>query len=115
MKEVVFTPEQLIVWFVAVCAGFSTIATAIAWIVKGWRKAHEPTMKQDERLNALESEIGQHRELLRQDKERFDAMEEGNRITQQAILALLSHGIDGNEIEGMQKAKERLQEYLINK
>ena len=115
MNEIVFTPEQCVLWFIAACAGISTVAGAIAWIIKGYKRAHAPTERQNERLDNLETTVAQHEALLRQDKERFDSMEEGNRITQQAILALLSHGIDGNEIEGMQRAKDRLQEYLINK
>ena len=33
---------------------------------------------------------------------------------QKCMLALLSHGIDGNDIEQMQQARSDLNEYLIN-
>ena len=34
---------------------------------------------------------------------------------QRALLALLSHGIDGNEIDGMRRAKTELETYLTSK
>jgi len=49
------------------------------------------------------------------DKKRLDSLDEGNRATQRALLALLDHGIDGNNIEQMQHAKEALQNHLINR
>lgn len=42
-------------------------------------------------------------------------MEDANSATIRALLALLNHGIDGNNIKQMQDAKELLQDYLINR
>ena len=53
--------------------------------------------------------------FLATDKKRLDSLEEGNRATQRALLALLDHGIDGNNIKQMQDAKEALQSHLINR
>ena len=47
--------------------------------------------------------------------ERLDKIEEVNTITQRALLALLAHGIDGNDIEAMRKAKAELTDYLIER
>ena len=33
----------------------------------------------------------------------------------QALRALLKHSIDGNNIEGLEKAEEKLSEYLVNR
>jgi phenylalanyl-tRNA synthetase alpha chain len=52
---------------------------------------------------------------LNNDNDRLACMDEGSRVTQRAILALLDHGIDGNNIEQMQHAKEALQDHLINR
>ena len=54
-------------------------------------------------------------EYLALDKRRLDNMDEGNRVTQRALLALLAHGIDGNNVEQMEKAKSALEEHLINR
>ena len=52
---------------------------------------------------------------LDRDNNRLESIEEGNRATQRALLALLDHGIDGNNIKQMQDAKETLQNHLINR
>ena len=110
-----FTVGQLIGGFLAVCAGLSCIALAISWIAKGWNKVREPEKKQNERITALERRVAKHDEFLDRDKERLEAIEEGNRVTQRAILALLAHGIDGNDIDALRAAKTELQDYLIKR
>ena len=52
---------------------------------------------------------------LEADTTHLGKLDEGNRVTQQALLALLDHGIDGNNTEQMQHAKEALQQYLIDR
>ena len=52
---------------------------------------------------------------LDSDLQHLTKIDNGNRATQQAILALLDHGIDGNNVKQMQDAKEELQRYLINR
>ena len=110
-----FTVGQLIGGFLAICAGLSCIALAVSWIAKGWNKVREPEKKQNERITDLERRMAKHDEFLDRDKERLEAMEAGNRVTQRAILALLAHGIDGNDIKALKDAKEALQDYLIKR
>lgn len=50
---------------------------------------------------------------MKNDKLRLDRMDEGQHVTMQALLALLDHNLDGNNIDQMQKAKEALQNHLI--
>ena len=113
--QITFTAGQAIGAVLSVCAGITCIAGAIAWIVKAVRAAKAPDRRQDERITALETRVARHDELLGNDKERLDAIEKGNRVTQRAILALLAHGIDGNDVDQMRSAKAELQEYLINR
>ena len=49
------------------------------------------------------------------DKQKIESIEEGNKVTQQAILALLNHAIDGNNEEEMIDARKGLNKYLIGK
>ena len=52
---------------------------------------------------------------LSNDHEHITSIDRGERGTQRALLALLDHGIDGNNIRQMQDAKEELQNHLINR
>ena len=79
------------------------------------RAAKAPNSKQDERLDALEAWRKEVDTKLNNDNERLDHIADDNRVTQRALLALLDHGIDGNNIKQMQDAKEDLQTHLINR
>ena len=98
----------------AICGLILSIASVVTLIITIVRKAKAPEAKQNERLDALEQTVQKHDELFRNDLSRFERMERGNRIMQKCMLALLSHGIDGNDIEQMQQARSDLNEYLIN-
>lgn len=116
MNEVMtLTLGELVGGFLAVCTAISCIAGAVVWIVKGVRAAKAPNQKQDARLSALEARVAKHDEYFEKDKQRLESIEDGNRVTQRAILALLAHGIDGNEVEAMKSAKKELQDYLIKR
>lgn len=112
---IAFTLAQLIGVILAICAGISSVCVAAGWVYKGIKKVREPNVKQDERLFALEKRVSQHEEFFGNDNRRIESLEEGNRVTQQALLALLGHGIDGNNTEQMQSAKDSLQKYLIER
>lgn len=112
---ITFTLGQLATGFLAVCSGIAVIGVAVGWIIKLVRVAKKPNADQNERLDMIDEKLVEFDGYLRRDKQRIDVIEEGNRITQRAILALLSHGIDGNDVESMRKAKAELTEYLISR
>ena len=104
--EIVFTPASLFAGILAVCAGISCIAAAVGWIIKVINAAKQPAKRVEERLSALEQKSSEYETYFINDKKRLEEMEQGNKVTQRAILALLSHGIDGNDIDAMKAAKK---------
>lgn len=106
----------------AVSGFINTVGSAVEKVAKVRKAAKAPNDRQDERLQEFEAwrkemEAWQKEvtQALARDLKRFNNLDEGERITQRALLALLGHGIDGNNIEQMQKAQEALQEHLINR
>lgn len=91
------------------------LSNAAEKIVKAWKAAKAPNDRQNERLDSLESWRETVDRKLNHDNKRLDDFEEGNRAIQHALLALLDHGIDGNNIQQMQDAKKALQDHLINR
>lgn len=89
--------------------------SAIKTVLEIVKAVKAPNDKQNERLTALETWRTEVDAKLKNDDARLEAIAEDNRITQRALLALLDHGIDGNNIKQMQDAKEDLQAHLINK
>lgn len=114
------TVSELWGWIMALFVAVTTIDKGID-IFKKWHK-DSPDGKQnariesiDKRLNTVEQAIMRHTELLGNDKARFETIEAGNHVTQEALLALLSHAIDGDDDEQLRKARNSLQNYLITK
>lgn len=99
----------------AVASAIVLLSNAAEKIAKAWRAAKAPNVEQDRRLKELEDWRKGVDQSLARDLDRFEALDEGERVTQRALLALLDHGIDGNNIEQMQHAKEALQNHLINR
>jgi vacuolar-type H+-ATPase subunit E/Vma4 len=99
----------------AVASAVVLLSNAAEKIVKAIKSAKAPNVKQDERLTALENWKKVVDGKLDKDNDRLSSIEEGNRASQRALLALLDHGIDGNNIKQMQDAKETLQNHLINR
>lgn len=78
-------------------------------------KAKIPEKNQNERIAKLETKVDELCSRREKDAIRIAELEKGNVVTQKAILALLSHAIDGNNIDGLVNARDGLQDYLTTK
>lgn len=93
----------------------NTLGSAIEKIARAVKAAKAPNTTQDSRLDELEKWRCEVDRRLLAGNTHFDVIDEGNRITQRALLALLSHGIDGNNVDQMEKAQKEITDYLINR
>lgn len=113
------TPGQILLLIIGgalALAGFiNTVGAAIEKVAKLVKAAKAPNAEQDKRLSELEARQAKSEEYLRQDKERFEDIEKSNAVTQRAILALLGHGLHGNNVEQMKASQTELQNHLINR
>ena len=83
----------------------------------------EPTKQMIDRISALERTVNyemadrfkQYDSHFDRDLRRLESLEDGNRVTQQVLLALVSHALDGNDVEALKDAKKTLEKYLINR
>lgn len=124
-EPIMFTPQDIINAILAVCGAISVVAGATAVIVKCVTAMRKPNKTQDERLDALEADVKDVKERIDAECERItdrfhddgshiDKIEEANVVTQRALLALLSHSINGNDIESLKRAKTDLENYLTS-
>ena len=113
------SPGEIIVLIIGglmALAGFiNTVGSAAEKVVKAVKAAKAPNEEQDARLTALEKWREDVDRRLDKGNAHFSTLDDGSRVTQLALLALLDHGIDGNNITQMQHAKEELQNHLINR
>lgn len=74
-----------------------------------------PNDAQDKRIHDLEGRMQHVEDCLDNDNKRFKKLEDGNRVTVLSLLALLDHGLDGNNVKQMEDAKKEINGYLVNK
>lgn len=109
------TPSQALAALLALAMAITTIAGAVEKIAQARKAAKAPNDRQDKRLDELEKWKNEVERKLSNDNIHLTAIDSDNRLTQRALLALLDHGIDGNNIKQMQDAKEALQNHLIDR
>lgn len=117
-----FTPSELVGFITAIGGAIVTIGAVITLIFKLVNKAKAPEIKQNERLDALETDVKQIKEQNKvftqyfiNDDRRFKEIEKSTKITQGALLALLKHALNGNDLTTLKDAEKELEAYLIDK
>ena len=64
-------------------------------------------LEESQKKNSITIEV--HERKIVEAEQRINKSEHGSNVTMKALLALLSHGIDGNAIEPMKEAKAALE------
>ena len=52
---------------------------------------------------------------IKDHEDRVESLEEGNKVICKALMAIMSHEINGNSVDKLQKAYDEMNEYLIEK
>lgn len=118
------TEKQALVWMLgilgSVCAGAITVDKVLEIIHKYIKKAGAPDEAQnkrldemDKRLQTLETGYAQHSLALGRDLSRFGEIDEVNRLTLEAVRALLESKLTGNNVAAIQASKSKIDNYLM--
>lgn len=119
---ITFTPAELITLITFLCGAVVSIGAAVAIFVKIYDKIKAPEKAQDKRLELIELKLDSHDKILEKyqefftnDDNRFKSIERSNKVTQNALLALLKHALNGNDVDALREAEKGLEAYLIEK
>lgn len=107
------TYENLWAMILTGCSAF-LLLTDVALRISALR-SKAPDVQQNRRLDTLERWKEGVDRKLENDRAHFVKVDEASHVTMLALLALLDHGIDGNNIRQMEVAKEELNKHLVNK
>ena len=110
-----FSLSQMVGAILAICAGVVTITKAVEALASWWKKAKKPEEDQNQRLALIESRLTKLETKEELDHSHLEDLDEGNRVTQQALLALLGHAIDGNNQTQLEHARDDLHKYLVER
>lgn len=121
-EPIEFTLSQLSSIIVNICGLMISVNAAVSIVVKVMNFLGKPEQKQNDNIAELTSRvqlIEEDQKLINQyitsDSVRIKAIEEGNRITQRALLELLSSALNDSNGESLEQTRRDLQNYLINR
>ena len=101
-------------WVLAAASAIVLISNAIEKIIKAVKAAYAPNVAQDDKIRQLDERLTVVEKHLRNDDTRLKLMEQEHRAVLKSLLALLDHGLDGNNITQMEAAKKELIHSLTN-
>jgi esterase/lipase len=98
----------------ATASAIVLIANAVEKIVKAVKVAKAPEAAQNERIAEIEGRLTKVENSITKDEKQLKSMNECNHVITKGVLALLDHGINGNNIGQMKEARNDVEAYLIN-
>ncbi len=98
----------------ALAGAISTIGGAVEKIAKAVRVAKAPGQAQDAEIEEIKERLDRVESALAKDEKQIKDSKECNHVLTKGMLALLEHGINGNNIDQMRDAKNGVEAYLIN-
>lgn len=98
----------------AVASAIVLLANCAEKIVAAVKVAKAPEQKQNDEIHSIKSRLDKVEAKLENDKKQIADAKECNHVLTKGMLALLEHGINGNNIDQMRDAKNGVEAYLIN-
>ena len=114
MPDGVFTITQFWSILLGLCGGIITISGAVAVVVAAINKFKAPEKMQTNRIQACEDRLLLLEADILKLKNAEKEIEASQRITHEALWALLGHSIDGNNVEDLRKAQSKLHDHIFN-
>lgn len=109
--------EAIPFWAVllALCGGIVTIISAIEKIVNAGKVINGPYTEHNRRIKALEERCDKFEQYFSRDNQRLADLEQTLSILLQAEFALLSHAINGNDVDKLKDVQSAMMEYLTKR
>lgn len=106
-NQIIITVEGIL-WF---CGAIAIIGGATAVIYR-WLS---PFRKLSERVGALETEFNTLKGYQNADHKELQKIETGTEKICKCVLAITDHELTGNSVDKLRKAKDEMQDFLIEK
>ena len=107
-----FTANDIWFAFTVVVIVLGAVLAVAEKIISIKKKVKEPEQLQDDKLKELDLRVQKVENKLKYAEKHSDKIDSGIYVLMLGSLALLDHGLDGNNIEAMSEAKKKLQEHL---
>lgn len=107
--------EQLWNFIQVASAGVITLGGAGAIFVGLYRWFKKPDINRDEKLKGHDEKLDNDNRRLNDLEKKQVETEEALQILMKSMLALMTHSIDGNHTEELEKARDDMHDYLIKR
>lgn len=106
--------EVVSIWalILGVCGAIITVIGAIEKIMDVGKVVHEPNAEQDRRITTLENRCDTFDRYLQSDKQRITELEASLSMIMKVQFALLSHAINGNDLDKLKEVQSEMLTYL---
>lgn len=106
--------EQIWPAVLAAASAIVLLSNAAEKIVKAVKVAKAPEKRQDNEIEGIKTRLDKVEKELSLDEKHLKDVRECNHVITKGVLALLDHGINGNNIDQMKDARHDVETYLIN-
>lgn len=104
------------VWTIILAAASAIVllSNAAEKIIKAVKVAKAPEERQNAEIEEIKDRLTKVEIKLSSDDARIKDAKECNHVLTKGMLALLDHGINGNNVNQMKAARQDVEAYLIN-
>lgn len=95
-----------------ICGGIITILNTVEKLVGAGKAINAPNHEQDRRITNLETRCDEFDRYLRADKQRIEDLEMSLSMLMKVEFALLSHAINGNDLDKLKDVQSEMLDYL---
>lgn len=115
-KQIIITVESLL-WVLGIIITLGGATAVISRWTSPYRKLKEDVKAKVDRVDFdnLKAEVVKLKNYQNTDHEAQQKAEKGNEIMYKCVLALIDHELTNNSIDKLKKAKDEMQNYLIEK
>ena len=98
-----------------VVAAYNAVMTAVKHHREEAKRKRAPVEELENRADNTATMLRQHEDMIKSDRDRLNALEEQQRIMLRALMAMLSHEVNGNSVDKLRASVAEIQDFLIKK
>lgn len=102
-------------YILAISGAIITLVNALEKITLAKKAINAPNEEQNRRLAALEARCDKYDGYFSSDKQRLNDLEQSLSVLMQGTFALISHAVNGNDVDKLEETRESMLKYLTTR
>lgn len=102
-------------FIISISGAVTVVGKLIRWMNKPETSQNEKIEEHEKRLNEHDERMAKFDKYFENDDKRLSYLEEGNRVTQKSLLAIMGYLMNNNDPDKLQRAFDDLEQHLVDK